>query len=254
MTNAQKLNRFRERVGINDVIELGPRATRRPAPNVGMYKRIASEERKAKLEYYACALLINACLLAQVIFASALTALGAGHGSHSQITGLGAANTVIATILTFTKGSGLPNSLRQYQQQLRKVREYMEQRERDFAQSDCKLGVDLEMQRIKEMYEEARQIHENNDPSTYNKPVVAAGQDKPLATKLTHDQPLSNAKGSDSPVHISTHPLRSGSEGNEPGDKSEDAHTEVTLTISARSLSELGLSQIAEPYPQTRRL
>ena len=254
MTNAQKLNRFRERVGIIDVIDLGSRAKGRPAPNVGICKRIASEERKAKFEYYACALLINACLLAQVIFASALTALGAGHGSHNQITGLGAANTVIAAILTFTKGSGLPNSLRQYQQLLRKVREYIEQRERDFAQSDCKLCVDLEMQRIKEMYDEARQIHENNDPSTYNKPAVAPDQDKPLATKLTHDQPLSSPKGSDSPVHISTRPMRSMSEGDEPVNKSEDAHTEVTVAISARSLSELGLSQIADPYPETRRL
>ena len=249
MTNAQKLNRFRERVGIIGVIELGPRATRRPAPNVGIYKRIASEESKAKLEYYAFALLINMCLLAQVIFASALTALGAGHGSHTQITGLGAANTVIATILTFTKGSGLPNSLRQYQQLLRKVREYIEQRERDFAQSDCRLDVDLELQRIKEMYEEARQIHENNDPSTYNKPSVAPGQEKPLATKLTHDQPLSSAKGSDSPVHILTRPTGSRSEGHEPGAKSEDVHTEVIVTISRRSLSVLGLSQLADPYP-----
>ena len=254
MMNAQKLNRFRERVGIIDVTDLGSRAKGRPAPNVGIYKRIASEERKAKLEYYACALLINACLLAQVIFASALTALGAGHGSHNQITGLGVANTVVAAILTFTKGSGLPNSLRQYQQLLRKVREYIEQKERDFAQSDCKLGVDLEMQRIKEMYDEARQIHENNDTSTYNKPAVAPGQDKPLATKLTRDQPLSSPKGSDSPIHTLRSPMRAGSEGNEAGDKSEDAHTQVTVTNLTRSISELGLRQIADPYPQTRRL
>ena len=236
------------------MIELGPRATRRPAPNVGIYKRIASEERKARLKYYACALLINTCLLAQVVFATGLTALGAGQGSHAQITALGAVNTVIAAILTFTKGSGLPNSLRQNQQTLRKVREYIEQRERDFAQNDCKLSVDLELQRTHEMYEEARQSHENNDPSTYNKPAIATGKDKPLATKFTHDQPLTSAKGSDSPVHISTRAMRSMSEGNEPGDKSEDAHTEVTVTSSARSLSELGLSQTADPYPQTRRL
>ena len=214
---------------------MGPRAMRRPAPNVGIYKRIASEERNAKLEYYACALLINVCLLAQVIFASALTALGAGHGSHTQITALGASNTVIATILTFTKGSGLPNSLRQYQQTLRKVREYIEQRERDFAQSDCKLSVDLELQRIHEMYEEARQIHENNDPSTYDKPAIAKAKDKPLANKLTPEQPLSSAKGIDSPAHLSTRAIRSMSGGNEPGDKPEDAHTEIKVTSSAET-------------------
>ena len=236
------------------MIESGPRATRRPAPNVGIYKRIALEERKAKLEYYACALLINTCLLAQVVFASALTALGAGNGSHTQITVLGAANTVIATVLTFTKGSGLPNSLRQYQQILRKVREYIEQRERDFAQSDCKLSVDLELQRIHEMYKEARQIHENNDPSTYDKPATATGKDNPLTTNLTHDQPLSSAKGSDSPAHMSTRAIRSMSDGNVLGDKSEYVHTEVTVTSSAGSLSEHRLIQITDPDPQSRRL
>ena len=229
------------------MIELGPRATRRPAPNVGIYKRIASEESKAKLKYYACVLLINTCLLAQVVFATGLTALGAGHGSHAQITALGAVNTVIAAILTFIKGSGLPNSLRQYQQTLRKVREYIEQRERDFAQNDCKLNVDLELQRIHEMYEQARQIHENNDPSTYIKPPSATAKDKPLATKLTHDQPWTSAKGTDSPVHVSTRAIGSMSEGNEPGDKSEDAHTEVTVTSSVRNLSEPGLSRITDP-------
>ena len=91
-----RLNTFREQVGISDVIELGPRASRRPAPNIGIYNRIATEERKAKIQYYFSALVINACLLSQVIFASALTALGAGKGSHTQITVLGAANTIIA--------------------------------------------------------------------------------------------------------------------------------------------------------------
>lgn len=94
--SADRLSVFREQVGISDVIELGPRASRRPAPNIGIYNRVATEEHKAKMQYYMSALVINACLLSQVIFASALTALGAGNGSHTQITALGAANTVIA--------------------------------------------------------------------------------------------------------------------------------------------------------------
>ena len=94
--STDRLSVFREQVGISDVIELGPRASRRPAPNIGIYNRVATEEHKAKMQYYMSALVINACLLSQVIFASALTALGAGGGSHTQITVLGAANTVIA--------------------------------------------------------------------------------------------------------------------------------------------------------------
>ncbi|KAL9077020.1 MAG: hypothetical protein Q9161_000653 [Pseudevernia consocians] len=186
-----RLSVFREQVGISDVIELGPRSSRRPAPNIGIYNRVATEEHKAKLQYYASALVINACLLSQVIFASALTALGAGSGSHTQITALGAANTVIAAILTFTKGSGLPNRLRQYQCTLRKVREYIEQRERDFAQLDCQLDLDHEMKIIKEMYEQARQNDENNDPGTYHNPTTASTANGPLSTKALVNEPSS---------------------------------------------------------------
>lgn len=184
-----RLSVFREQVGISDVLELGPRASRRPAPNVGIYNRVATEEYKAKLQYYASALVINACLLSQVVFASALTALGAGNGLHTQITALGAANTVIAAILTFTKGSGLPNRLRQYQCTLRKVREYIEQRERDFAQLDCQLDLVHEMKIIKGMYEEARQNDENNDPGTYHNPTAASTANGPLTGKPLVNEP-----------------------------------------------------------------
>ena len=187
--STDRLSVFREQVGISDVVELGPRASRRPAPNIGIYNRVAIEEHKAKLQYYASALVINACLLSQVIFASALTALGAGKGSHTQITALGAANTVIAAILTFTKGSGLPNRLRQYQCTLRKVREYIEQRERDFAQLECRLDIDHEVQVIKGMYEQARQNDENNDPGTYHNPTAASTANGPLPGKVQGDRP-----------------------------------------------------------------
>ena len=189
--STDRLNVFREQVGISDVIELGPRVSKRPAPNIGIYNRVATEEHKAKLQYYVSALVINACLLSQVVLASALTALGAGNGSHTQITALGAANTVIAAILTFTKGSGLPNRLRQYQCTLRKVREYIEQRERDFAQLDCQLDLDHEMKIIKEMYEQARVNDENNDPGTYHNPTAASTANGPLAGKTIRSQPSS---------------------------------------------------------------
>ena len=189
--STDRLNVFREQVGISDVIELGPRVSKRPAPNIGIYNRVATEERKAKLQYYVSALVINLCLLSQVVLASALTALGAGNGSHTQITALGAANTVVAAILTFTKGSGLPNRLRQYQCTLRKVREYIEQRERDFAQLDCQLDLHHEMNIIKEMYEQARVNDENNDPGTYHNPTAASTANGPLASKTITDEPSS---------------------------------------------------------------
>ena len=203
------------------------------------YKRVYSEENTAKAQYYVCALLINMYLLNQVIFASALNALGAGHSSHTQMTALEGANTVIAAILTFTKGSGLPNRLRQHQQTLRKVREYIEQRERDFAQSDCKLSIEMEMRTIKQMYAEAREADEKNDPSSYHSPGAVPTQDGPLSQKLTHERPLTKITAMASPLTPppptnwpvtphSTIPaaLRSSSEEHETPQKSEDIHTE----------------------------
>lgn len=190
--SVDKLSIFREQVGITDVLDLESRASKRKARNVGIYNRVVIEEREAKLQYFFSALLINTCLLAQVVFASALTALGAGHGSHTQITALGAANTVIASVLTFTKGQGLPNRLRQYQCSLRKIREHIEQKEREFAQLDSKLDIDMEMRRITDMYEQVRQNDENNDPSTYHASVVTVLKEKVLPSDTTQGKPLSS--------------------------------------------------------------
>ena len=201
-----RLSIFREQVGITDVLQPDSRASKRKARNIGMYCRIATEEREAKWQYLFSALLINTCLLAQVVFASALTALGAGHGSHTQITILGAANTVIAAVLTFTKGQGLPNRLRQYQCSLRKIREHIEQKEREFAQLDCKLDMDVEIRQIMRLYEEVRQNDENNDPSTYHastnsavkEPVLLSDQEKgtSLSSKL---EPVSSSTAKKAP-------------------------------------------------------
>ena len=176
--NTDRLSMFREQVGITAVPDLGSLASKRKVANIGIYSRVATEEREAKYQYIFSALLINACLLAQVVLASALTALGAGNGSHTQITILGAANTVIAAILTFTKGQGLPNRLRQYQCSLRKIREHIEQRERDFAQMDCTLDIDLETRKIIALYEQVRQTDENNDPSTYNAAATSPAKEE----------------------------------------------------------------------------
>lgn len=107
-----------------------------------------------------------------------LTALGAANGSHFIITGVGAANTVVAGLLSFTKGQGLPNKLMQYQNTMRKVREYIEQRERDFARLDCGLDLDAEIAGIVEMYERARRNDEANDPDAYHNDLNVSATSK----------------------------------------------------------------------------
>ena len=173
--STDKLSVFRELVGVTDTLSLGPVSVKRSAKNIGIYQRVVSAEKNARIQYYAFAFLINSCLLLQIVFAAVVTALGAANGSHAAITGVGAANTVIAGLLSFTKGQGLPNRLQQYQNTLRKVREYIEQRERDFARLDCKLDLDDEIKTIVEKYENARENDEANDPGAYrNLPDTAA--------------------------------------------------------------------------------
>ena len=167
-----QLNAYREAVGIHDLIDTSVRPAGRVRQNVGVYKRVIREESKAKFQYYTTAILIDSCLLLQVIFAAALTALGASESSHIIITIFGAINTVLAGILSFTKGQGLPNRLRLYQGNMRKVREYIEQRERDFHQPYCKLNLDHEIETVIELYTLARQNDEDMNPNTYKNPAA----------------------------------------------------------------------------------
>ena len=185
-----RLSIFREAVGITEVMPLLHGEKRRTAQNIGVFKRIVDAENSARYQYYASAFLINACLLLQIVFASALTALGASGSSHVTITVFGALNTVIAGLLSFTKGQGLPNRLRQYQNTLRKVREYIEQRERDFGRLGCVHDLQEEVRNIIEMYKSARENDENNDPSVYQPPARPLGTGKDSTTSNVANLPF----------------------------------------------------------------
>lgn len=187
---SDRLSAFREAIGITDVMPLLHGEKKRNAANIGIFKRIVDTESNARHQYYAVAFLINACLLLQIIIASALTALGASGSSHVAITIFGALNTVIAGMLSFTKGQGLPNRLRQYQNTLRKVREYIEQRERDFSQLDCAYDLQAEIGIIVAMYNSARENDENNDPSVYRPPTKPTGTIKESLTSDSAKPPF----------------------------------------------------------------
>lgn len=166
-TSVDKLKLFRDLVGINPLPIPGRTDPKRPAQNLGTYKRLCDAEIKARLEYYATASAINFCLLAQIVVAAALTALGASNSSHVAITVLGSINTVIAGIMTYLKGQGLPTRLLEYANGLRKVREYIEEDERQFARPDCQLDIDKEIKKCLDMYESVRQNAEDNYPSSW---------------------------------------------------------------------------------------
>ena len=89
--------------------------TGRAAPNLGIYVPVVRYEEDASRGYKYFSWLINGCLGLQIVFAAALTALGAAGASRSAVTVFGAMNTVMAGMLIFLKGSGLSNRLEYYQ-------------------------------------------------------------------------------------------------------------------------------------------
>lgn len=139
----------------------------RAAPNLGIYTRVVENEAKAKKGHKYYSWLINGCLGVQIIVAAALTALGAAGANHSAITAFGAINTVIAGVLTFLKGSGLPNRLKYYHSEWKQIREFIEQRERDLSRPGCDLDVYGVIGMIEKMYEEVKKDLEASTPDRF---------------------------------------------------------------------------------------
>ena len=160
-----KLATFRRLTGITSARE--HKDADRPALNLGIYARVVKNEREALNAFTFSSRLINGCLALQLIVAASLTALGAGNGPHAAVTVFGAVNTIIAGFLTYLKGSGLPNRHKFYASSWSKVREYMEQREREFEREDCPLEVEEVIRKVEDMYEEVRQDVEANEPEAY---------------------------------------------------------------------------------------
>ncbi|THC93407.1 hypothetical protein EYZ11_007102 [Aspergillus tanneri] len=149
-----KLLVFRALTGIDSVPTLTTlHHFARTAPNVGIYTRVVRAEQSAAQRYRFFSILINTCLSIQIVVAAALTALGAASGPHAAVTAFGAINTIMAGVLTYLKGSGLPDRLKQYQHEWRNIREYIEQREREMCLDGCGLDVQEEIQIIEHMYE-----------------------------------------------------------------------------------------------------
>ena len=162
-----KLVKFQTLVGINSPNVL--RATNlsgRPAPNEGIYKRTVDEEGRVQFQYRISNYFVNIGGMMQIVVGAALTALGAANGPSAVVTILGALNTVLAGMLTYLKGQGLPMRLEQYLHLLRTLREHIEERERELLEPESPLDVDEELQRVARMYQEIRQTAEDNAPGT----------------------------------------------------------------------------------------
>lgn len=165
-----KLSKFQNLVGIQSTRTA---ISGRPAPNPGIYKRTVDEESSVHFHFLLTTYIVNVFFMLQIIVGAALTALGAAKGPPAVVTVLGAVNTIIAGILTYLKGQGLPTRLEQNLHLLRTLREHIEEREREFTEPDCTLDVDEVVQSILQMYKEVRQTAEDNTPGTVLPPKGA---------------------------------------------------------------------------------
>ena len=165
-----RLQKFQNLVGIQSIRTAIPG---RPAPNPGIYKRTVDEESSVRFQFSLTTYIVNVFFMLQIIVGAALTALGAAKGPPAVVTLLGAINTIVAGVLTYLKGQGLPTRLEQYLHLLRTLREHIEEREREFTEPDCSLDVDEVIQSIVQMYKEVRQTAEDNAPGVVLPPKGA---------------------------------------------------------------------------------
>lgn len=152
-----KLLMFRALTGIDSVPALTQNGhIPRTAPNVGIYTRVVTNEKKAARSFRLFNYLINICLGIQIVVAAALTALGAASGPHSAVTAFGAINTIMAGFLTYLRGSGLPDRLKDLQKKWKHIREHIELRERKFCLVGCDLDVEEEVFIVESMYQRVK--------------------------------------------------------------------------------------------------
>lgn len=162
-----KLLMFRALTGIDSVPALAMGGySARTAPNVGIYTRVVSKETKAARNFRFFSWLINVCLGIQIVVAAAVTAIGAASGPHTAVTAFGAINTIMAGALTYLRGSGLPDRLKSYQNKWKSIREYIEQREREFCLVDCDLNVQDEIFIVESMYQNIKSEMESSKSSS----------------------------------------------------------------------------------------
>lgn len=158
---------FCRRVGIWPLSERDA-SMHRTGANKGTYQELLHAQTKTRVEYYTTASLINMALFAQIIIAATVTAVSASNGPRMAITVLGALNTVLAGSLTWIKGQGLPDRLATYANELRRVREHIEDLERQYEEKpDFRLNVEEEAQKIYVMYDGARKNAETSYLGTF---------------------------------------------------------------------------------------
>ena len=145
-----------------------------------MYDRTLSQDLKNRVLYGMSNYIITGLYILQIFVAAALTGLsayGQAGGSTVALTTLGAINTVLAGILAWLNGQGMPVRFRRARDQYREVVRAIEDTERTFAEIDyvdwppgTRPNPYAERDRLEQMYNEARQDQETNYPDIQEGP------------------------------------------------------------------------------------
>lgn len=147
-----------------------------PSPSVGgYYRRAIDEQQSASYWFTISSILINLIYLVQILTAAAITGLASyQNANRTLLTVLGALNTVLAGLMAYLKGQGLPNRLLRSREQFSKVMEYAEYKERQFSHYASMLPGEKasmdpwgEADRVRDLFVAAKKDQQENYPDTY---------------------------------------------------------------------------------------
>lgn len=154
--------------------------------NRGLYDRALSQDVKNRVMHSMAHYIITGLYLLQILLAATFTALSAyQHSSTIALTTLGAINTVVAGLLAWLTGQGMPIRFRRARDQYREVVKAIEASERTFAEIDYIRWLPgqrpdpiQERDKLEKMFDEARLDQEANYPETQNTPLTKQTTEK----------------------------------------------------------------------------
>lgn len=227
--------------------------------NRGLYDRCISQDMKMRVMYSFSHYMITFLYLLQILVAATLTGLSSYTDTAGvALTTLGAINTVLAGILAWLNGQGMPVRYRRSRDQFREVVRAIEDAERMFCTIDymdwapgtrpTPVG---ERDKLFSMYEKARRDQEANYPDTHENADKSelASNAKALEAKIEKHKRQKKEKAEQlKQMQDQMHRMEKESETSKSSDSSTTAAVEFTEE-NGRS-SQTGLDRIASEVYQ----
>ncbi|KZL71023.1 C6 transcription factor [Colletotrichum tofieldiae] len=123
---------FRRAIGINARSEPHDECNLEAgrATALGIYAATIAAHRRFRALRILVTVLVYTCHATQLVIGAVLTSMGPSAGIHRVgITVLGGVNTVVAGVLTWMKGQGMPDKLRRNETEFRRLQDWIEEME-----------------------------------------------------------------------------------------------------------------------------